>query len=182
VASLEFPSFKGGEHVNRATKASRRSRGFRCTAGLGFKLQGSLQRASAYDLPPGFYNTAGPNTANLGILPNENSQASGHGYNSLSPSRIPYSQGYAQLNARARNGNYLILGAAYFGPNNAYNEPPFGLSSLLFAVTNATGAYSAFRYNIYGGIPTPLVNGQLGYTAGNVFAPSTASVTAARRS
>jgi hypothetical protein len=40
-----------------------------------------------------------------------------------------------------------------------------------------TGAYSAFRYNIYGGIPTPLVNGTLGYTAGNVIGPSTASVT-----
>jgi hypothetical protein len=159
-------------------------------AGLGFKLQGSLQRAYAYDLPPGFYNTAaGPNTANLGILPNENFQASGQGYNSLGPSRIPYSQGYAELNARARNGSYLLVGVTYFGPNNAYNEPPFGVvnasfrqpldkrSSLLFAVTNVTGAYSAFRYNIYGGIPTPLVNGTLGYTAGNVIGPSTASVT-----
>jgi hypothetical protein len=158
--------------------------------GLGFKVQGSLQRAYAYDLPPGFYDTAaGPNTTNLGILPNENFQASGQGYNSLSPSRIPYSQGYAEINARAGNGAYVIAGVTYFGPNNAYNRPAFGVmnasfrqplskrSSLLFAVTNLTGAYSAFRYNIYGGIPTPLVNGQLGYTAGNVIGPSTASLT-----
>ncbi len=157
--------------------------------GLGFRINGSLQRAYAYDLPPGFYDTkAGPNTTNLGILPNENFQASGQGYNSLSPSRIPYSQGYAELNARARNGAFFLVGVTYFGPNNAYNEPPFGVvntsfrqpltkrSSLLLAITNATGAYSAFRYNIYGGIPTPLVNGQLGYTAGNVIGPSTASL------
>ena len=158
--------------------------------GLGFKIQGSLQRAFAYDLPANFYNTAaGPNTTNLGILPNENFQSSGQGYNSLAPSRIPYAQGYAEFNARARNGSYVLAGVTYFGPNNQYNEPAFGVvnasfrqpltkrSSVLFAVTNVTGAYSAFRYNIYGGIPTPLVNGQLGYTAGNVIGPSTASLT-----
>ncbi len=158
--------------------------------GIGFRLQGSLERAYAYDLPPGFYDTAaGADTANLGILPNENFQASGQGYNSLGPSRVPYSQGYAEFNNRARNGAYLLVGVTYFGNNNQYNEPPFGVvnasfrqpiakhAALLFAVTNLSGAYSAFRYNIYGGIPTPLVNGQLGYTAGNVIGPSTGSVT-----
>jgi hypothetical protein len=158
--------------------------------GLGFKLQGSLQRAYAYDLPPGFYNTAaGVDTANLGILPNENFQAGGQGYNTLGPSRVPYSQGYAEINSRAHNGSYLLVGVAYYGPNNQYNQLPFGVVnasfrqpitkrlSLLFAATNITGAYSDFRYNIYGGIPTPLVNGTLGYTAGNVIGPSTASVT-----
>ena len=158
--------------------------------GVGFKLQGSLQRAYAYDLPPGFYDTAaGPNTANLGIFANENFQGAGQGYNSLSPSRVPYSQGYAEINRRGVNGSYFLVGVTYYGNNNSYNEPPFGVvnasfrqpiekhAALLFAITNVTSAYSAFRFNIYGGIPTPLVNGQLGLTAGNIIGPSTASVT-----
>jgi outer membrane receptor protein involved in Fe transport len=159
-------------------------------AGFGYKIQGSLQRAYAYDLPPGFYNTAaGPDTANLGILPNENFQGAGQGYNSISPTRVPYSQGYAEINRRGRNGSYALIGVTYYGPNNSYNEPPFGVvngsfkqplwkyGSLLLAVTNITSAYSDFRFNIYGGIPTPLVNGQLGLTSGNVIGPSTASLT-----
>ncbi len=158
--------------------------------GIGYKIQGSLQRAYAYDLPPGFYDTAaGPNTANLGILPNENFQGAGQGYNSLSTTRVPYSQGYAEINRRGRNGSYALLGVTYYGPNNSYNEPPFGVvngsfnqplwkhASLLLAVSNITSAYSDFRFNIYGGIPTPLVNGQLGLTSGNVIGPSTASLT-----
>jgi hypothetical protein len=160
------------------------------TVGFGYKLQGSLQRAYAYDLPPGFYDTAsGPNTANLGILPNENFQGAGQGYNSLSNARVPYSQGYAEINHRGRNGAYALLGVTYYGNNNSYNEPPFGVvngsfnqplwkhGSLLLAVSNITSAYSDFRFNIYGGIPTPLVNGQLGLTSGNVIGPSTASLT-----
>jgi hypothetical protein len=157
--------------------------------GLGFKVQGALQRAYAYDLPPGFYKTAsGPNTANLGVLPNENFQGAGQGYNSLSPSRVPYSQGYAEINRRGGNGSYFLVGVTYYGNNNSYNEPPFGVvttsfrqplekrASLLLAITNVTSAYSGYRFNIYGGIPTPLVNGQLGLTAGNIIGPSTASL------
>jgi hypothetical protein len=40
-----------------------------------------------------------------------------------------------------------------------------------------TSAYSSYRFNIYGGIPTPLVNGQLGLTAANIIGPATASLT-----
>jgi hypothetical protein len=158
--------------------------------GLGYKVQGALLRAYAYDLPPGFYNTAsGPNTANLGVLPNENFQGAGQGYNSLSPSRVPYSQGYAEINRRGHNGSYFLAGVTFYGNNNTYNEPPFGVvntsyrqpvakhASLLLAITNVTSAYSLYRFNIYGGIPTPLVNGQLGLTAGNIIGPSTASLT-----
>jgi outer membrane receptor protein involved in Fe transport len=157
--------------------------------GYGFRMQGYLQRAYAYDLPAGFYDTAsGKNTANLGILPGENFQASGQGYNALSSSRVPYSGGYGEINYRFRSGAYFLTGITYYGPNNAYNEPAFGVvnasfkqpitkhASLQLAASNLTNAYSSFQYNIYGGIPTPLVNGQLGYTAGNVIGPSTTSL------
>ncbi len=157
--------------------------------GAGYRVQGYLQRAYAYDLPAGFYNTAsGPNTANLGIFPNENFQTTGQGYNGLSQSRVPYSGGYAEFNYRFHSGAYGLAGITYYGNNNAYNEPAFGVvnasfrqpitkhASLQLAVTNITDVYPAYQYNIYGGIPTPLVNGQLGYTAGNVIGPSTASL------
>ncbi len=157
--------------------------------GPGFRAQGYLQRAYAYDLPAGFYNTAsGVNTANLGIFANENFQTTGQGYNGLSQSRVPYSGGYGEFNYRFRSGAFGLVGITYYGPNNAYNEPAFGVvnmsfrqpitkhASLQLAITNVTDAYSSFQYNIYGGIPTPLVNGQLGYTAGNVIGPSTASL------
>jgi outer membrane receptor protein involved in Fe transport len=158
--------------------------------GWGYRLQGYVQRAYAYDLPAGFYDTAsGPYTANLGILEGQNYQATGQGYNSLSQARIPYSGGYGELNYRFRNNGYFLAGITYYGPNNPYNEPAFGVVnmsltepvsknvSLRLATTNFTNAYSAFQYNIYGGIPTPLANGNLGYTAGNVVGPSNTSLT-----
>ena len=157
--------------------------------GAGFRVQGYLQRSYAYDLPAGFYNTAsGVNTANLGVLPNENFQTTGQGYNGLSQSRVPYSGGYAEINYRFPSGAYFLTGITYYGNNNAYNEPAFGVVNLSFrqpvskhaslqlAVSNLTNVFSAYQYNIYGGIPTPLVNGQLGFTAGNVIGPSNTSL------
>ena len=154
--------------------------------GAGYRIQGYLQRAYAYDLPPGFYDTAsGKNTANLGIFANENFQTMGQGYNGLSQSRVPYSGGYAEVNYRLRSDAFFLLGTTYYGSNNAYNRPVFAVVnasftqpltkqvSLQFTASNLTGAYSDFQYDIYGGVPTPLVNGKLGYTAGNVIGPST---------
>jgi hypothetical protein len=159
------------------------------TVGVGYRVQGYFQRAFAYDLPPGFYNTAsGPNTANLGIFANENFQTTGQGYNGLSESRVPYSGGYGEINYRFHSGASFLTGLTYYGPNNAYDEPAFGVvnlsfkvpiakhASLQYTISNLTNAYSSFQYNIYGGIPTPLVNGQIGYTAGNVIGPSTMSL------
>lgn len=159
-------------------------------AGLGFKLQGSLQRAFVYDLSPSFYSTtAGPNTTNLGIIPNINFQASGNGFNAVSPGRIPYSQGYAELNYRDRAGSLVLLGWTYNGPNNAYNEPAFGIlsASLRFAISrhsylqissyNLTGVYSEPYDALLGGVPVGLINGKLGAVAGNNVGPTTLQAT-----
>jgi Carboxypeptidase regulatory-like domain/TonB dependent receptor/TonB-dependent Receptor Plug Domain len=158
--------------------------------GLGYKFQGSLQRAYVYDLPAGFYDTAaGPNTTNLAILPNINFTTSGDGYNGIGFSRAPYSQGYAEMNYRLRSGAYFLLGATYYGSNNSYNEPAFAVvngsyrqplgkhASLLLSVTNITSAYPYFLSNDFGGIPVPLVNGKIGYDPANVVGPSNASLT-----
>jgi outer membrane receptor protein involved in Fe transport len=154
--------------------------------GFGFLAQGALLRAYAYDLPAGFYDSAaGPNTVNLGILPNVNFMPSGLGYNGLSASRVPYSQGYGELNYRSRHGAFYRLGMTYFGPNNGYNEPAFEVvsasmqlplgarTSLLLAGDNLTGAYDKPYVGIYSGIPVPLANGLLGQTVSGQYGPAT---------
>lgn len=160
-------------------------------SGLGYKVQGSLQRAFVYGISPSFYSTAsGPNTTNLGIIPNINFQgSSNNGYNGLASSgRIPYSQGYAELNYRDRRGDLALIGWTYNGPNNAYNEPAFGIfsASLRFALSsrswlqfsgyNLTNVYGQPYDALLGGVPVGLANGKLGVIAGNNVGPTTLQV------
>jgi outer membrane receptor protein involved in Fe transport len=158
--------------------------------GFGYKLQGNLLRAYPYDLPAGFYDTAqGPNTANLGVIPNVNFQGSGFGWNGLGYTRIPYSTGYFEINHRAANASSFFVGFTYYGPNNGYNQPAFAVGNLGFmqpitqhaslnlTVSNFTSAYPSYYYNFIGGVPVALKGGQLGYTAGNVIGPSNAQLT-----
>lgn len=158
--------------------------------GFGFKLQGSLQRAYAYAIPPSFYSTAaGPDTTNLGVLANINFQASGSGFNAISPGRIPYSQGYAEINFRTKRNGLVLLGYTYYGPNNAFNQPAFGVlsSSLRLAFSkdrwlqisgdNLTDAYGAPYDALVGGVPVPLINGKLGVITGSNYGPTTIELT-----
>jgi hypothetical protein len=157
--------------------------------GIGYKLQGSLQRAYVYGLSPGFYyTTAGANTTNLGVIPDINFQASGNGFNATSGGRIPYSQGYAELNYRDRPGSLVLVGWTYNGPNNAYNEPAFGIlsASVRFTLStrswfqisgyNLTGVYSEPYAALLGGVPVGLINGKFGAIAGNNVGPTTLQV------
>jgi outer membrane receptor protein involved in Fe transport len=152
--------------------------------GPGFKIQGSLERAFAYDLPRGFYNTAaGAFTTNLGVIPNVNFQPSGLTYNGLSPGRIPYSTGYAEYNYRWKK-TFLLVGVTYYGPNNSYNEPAFGVvnaslnyavdrrTSLQLTANNITSAYGNTLGSLEGGIPVPLAGGGLGATPAVTVGPS----------
>jgi len=89
--------------------------------GLGGSVQGSLMRAYTYNLPPGFYATAsgGPLAANLTIIPNINFNGAG------ALARVPYAQGYAEVNYNGLRGWYASLGLNYYGNNNAYYRPAF---------------------------------------------------------
>jgi outer membrane receptor protein involved in Fe transport len=146
----------------------------------------SLIRAFAYNVPSSLYATsAGPLTTNLAVIPNVNFQPSGIEYNGIADinsrsGRVPYAQGYAELNYRNAHGLYANLGVLYYGSNNTYNVPAFGIlsgsvrvqvtpnSSLQLSVYNITGAYSNSWQTQFGGINVPLVNGTLGTTeAGN---------------
>ncbi len=165
-------------------------------SGLGYRIQGSLQRAFVYDLPAGFYNTAScSNCTNLAVLPNINFQTSGAGYNGLGFSRVPYSTGYGEINYRWHNGAHVLAGVTYYGPNNSYGQPAFGVvnasfdqpltrrMSLQLSIYNVTNAYSDSIIKFYANSPTstpiltPLENGKLGYTTANVVGPSTANLT-----
>ena len=149
--------------------------------GLGFVVQGALIRAYPYDVPPSLYSTAlGPLTTNLAIIPNVNFQGSGNGYNGFSFGRVPYATGYAEANYQAKRMR-LALGVTYYGSNNSFGLPAYGVANASFRYdltsrasiyitgSNIFNAYAQDTGNLNGGIPVPLVNGMLGATAsGNV--------------
>jgi hypothetical protein len=148
-------------------------------AGLGFVLNLSLLRAYAYGISPSLYDTAaGPYTANLGVIPNVNFQSSGTSFNGLSNGRVPYSQDYGELNFRTSAGAHYSLGVLYYGPNNAFNRPPFAdvsaaarvplsaRASLEIAADNLTNAYAQPYTDAFGGDPVVLANRAAGATTG----------------
>ena len=120
--------------------------------GLGWKVQGSMQRAYTYDLPPFFYcagsTSVDPNTGqpvtippgpgclkntNLAVIPNVNfggqPTALAGSPNGIGSARVPYTSGYGELNWTGHYGQYYNLGLTYFGPNNSFNVPPFVVAS-----------------------------------------------------
>ena len=155
--------------------------------GFGYTLNGSLMRAFAFNLPPGFYNTAaGPFTTNLGVIPNINFQPSGEAYNgSSSGGRVPYSTGYGELNYRTSSGSLFLIGAQYNGNNNSYNLPAFvtvnasarvqltKTMSLQGSIANLTALHTDPYFGLLNGIPVPLANGQFGATPAINLGPTT---------
>jgi hypothetical protein len=159
--------------------------------GLGWRLQGSMQRAYTYNLPPFFYcagstdpNTGvttppGPgclNNTNLAVIPNINfggqPTALAGSPNGIGSARVPYANGYGELNWTGHYGQYYNVGITYFGNNNAFNVPPFAVVSanarwsinnrgttLQLSADNLTGAYASPYVGFFNGIPLPLVKG-----------------------
>ncbi|MBV8435507.1 MAG: TonB-dependent receptor [Candidatus Eremiobacteraeota bacterium] len=116
--------------------------------GFGWNVQGSLQRAFTYNLPPYFYCAgtfnAGTGTTtppgpgciyntNLAVLPEVNFGGQQTGIsgapNGIASGRVPYASGYGEMNWSGHFGQYYSLGLTYFGNNNAYNAPPFFIIS-----------------------------------------------------
>lgn len=151
--------------------------------GFGWRVQGSLQRAYTYDLPPFFYCTGVPGpgclpTTNLAVLPNVNfggqPTALAGSPNGIGSARVPYSTGYGELNWTGLNGQYYELGATYYGNNNEFNEPAFVVVSaglrlnltsygtrLQLSADNLTGQYANPFVGFFNGIPLPLVKGAM---------------------
>ncbi len=112
--------------------------------GLGWALQGSLQRAFTYNLPRYFYCAGSTNpitgvttppgpgcvyNTNLAVLPEVNFGGAPTGLtgspNGIGSARVPYALGYGELNWTGHYGQYYNLGATYYGNNNMFDEPPF---------------------------------------------------------
>jgi len=165
--------------------------------GLGFRLQGSLERAFTYNLPVGFYNNPpGTYNSNLGILPNINFNGSNGFFDGIAGGRVPYASAYGEVNWRTRAGTYYNLGVTYYGPNNAFDVPPFEIvsgtvrfqltkdTSLTISGDNLFGTNNQPFSSYMGGIPVPLANGAyngatsgyLGITRGGNYGPSTLRV------
>ena len=144
--------------------------------GVGYTIGGALQRAYAYGIDPSFYATAaGPGTTNTGVVPGINYVGDNKPFfNGISNKSEAYSQGYAELHDRYAHGQYLSLGATYYGANNTYNVPAFFVMNGVYrlpvaertfvqlAADNLLGAY-AQPYLQYGaGLGAPLITGQTG--------------------
>lgn len=160
--------------------------------GLGWKVHGSLQRAFTYNLPPYFYCAGtvdasgkpvppGPGcvyNTNLAVIPEVNfggqPTALAGAPNGIGSARVPYSQGYAELNWSGHFGQYYNVGLTYFGSNNAYNVPAFAVvsanarwsisnhgTSLQLSADNLTNAYPNAYADFFGGAPLPLVQGAM---------------------
>ncbi len=161
--------------------------------GLGYKLQGSLQRAFTYDLPQYFYcANPGPGCTediNLGVIPETNfgGQPTGLllGQNGVGSGRVPYASGYGELNWNGHFGQYYNLGLTYFGNNNPFNQPPFYVlgANVRFnlnnrgtraqvSADNLLGANSQPYPSYFNGIPLPLVKGATGPSGPIYFSPT----------
>ena len=172
--------------------------------GFGFNLAGALQKAFPYNLPPNFYcanlpagtpcTPANYNT-NLSIIAGQNFTGNGISgvlpggagvtANGLSNTNIPYFQGNAELNYRTRDGIYLAFGDTFYGNNNSYNVPAFGIAYATFRVPVAnTVSLQVSGDNIFNalnshfplqgsGTAYRLANGYLAATTANNLGPAT---------
>lgn len=157
--------------------------------GLGFTLQGALQKAYPYNLGPCFY-IAGPcgdpksPSTNLAIIGNQNfTSGVGGSANGVSNQNIPYSQAYGALRYRFDNGVQASFGETLFGKNNSLNQPAFWVADGSLRVAMPQGASIQLTgYNLFdahseifpvegAGVPLALQNGQIGLTLGNVIGP-----------
>lgn len=151
--------------------------------GLGYTVQGAIQRGYAYALPACFYSTAIDATTkqidctqfntNLAIIPGQNFtgngiSGNGCGCNGFSNHSVPYSQGYAELNYRFTGGSSVFVGGTLLGSNNSLRRPAFwqysagttiqlhnGLSVQVNGF-NITNQYSGVWPSFGGGIPAPI--------------------------
>jgi hypothetical protein len=172
-------------------------------SGIGYTVQGALQKGYPYNLPQCFYSSTFKNgqqvcsalNTNLAVVPNQNFggggiSGNGLGVNGLSNQNLPYAQGYGELNWRAVSGWYANVGVTYYGKNNSLNRPPFTILSaslraplsngLTFQVSgdNLTNQYPGLWPVFGGGVPLSL-QGPLADSKGNplpAFAATQANV------
>jgi hypothetical protein len=146
--------------------------------GFGWRVQGSLQRAFTYNLPPFFYCSGSTNpmtgvttppgpgciyNTNLAVLPEVNfggqPTALSGAPNGVGSARVPYALGYGELNWSGHYGQYYNLGVTYFGNNNSFDVPPFAVLSanVRFNIGNRGTKFQVSADNLTGAYSQPFV-------------------------
>ncbi len=149
-------------------------------AGFGYLAQGAVLRGYPYNLSQAFFSgSGGPNTTNLGVVPNINFGS----HNTVSNQAIPYSQAYAEIHYRTARGALVSFGETYYGTNNSLNVPAFWVANatgrvplgkfgaLQVSVDNLFNILSDPITNEYVGNRQPFVNGQYYASNANVMGP-----------
>lgn len=167
-------------------------------AGWGFVLSGDLSRGFYYALPPHFYCSLPKQGCtpdqNLNIIAGQNTNGVGVGVSGLNYNgnmRIPYSQGYAEINYQFAHGPFLSFGETLYGNNNSLNEPAFGIANATVRVPinnrldvqisgdNIFNAWPGYLPVLGGGVAIPLAAPPSqglpteAATTGNVLGPAT---------
>jgi hypothetical protein len=158
--------------------------------GFFWNVAGSLMRSAPYDLPASFYSLPGmPYSTNLGLVNGANFTGVNTGFNGASNGvSMPYAAGSASLGYRIKHDGFIRLDLNYYGNNNQYYEPAFGVANITAGLpiagglqltatwANVTNAYNS-PYPIYqngytGGFSPQLVTGQKFYTISDGPGPS----------
>lgn len=141
-----------------------------------------MLRAFPYNLSPSFFvGSGGPNTTNLGVVPEVNFGS----HQTVSNQAIPYGQGYAEVRYRTPGGVFWSFGATYYGTNNSLNVPAFFVAnatarvalgkntgtSLQISADNLFSVNSDAITNEYVGNRQPFINGQYYASNANVIGP-----------
>lgn len=160
--------------------------------GLGYTIQGALQRGYAYNLPGCFYGVTTTGACafktNLAVIPGQNftggginGNVSGVSVNGFSNQNLPYAQGFGDLNWRTLSGWYGSVNMTYYGNNNSLNQHAFTVlaatlraplgNNLSFQVSgdNLTNQYTGIWPVFGGGLFTPLATGQFAATQANLL-------------
>ncbi len=95
--------------------------------GLGFIAQASLLRTYVDSVPPGFYGSASdPLSTNLAVTPGLNVNGGSPfvpGANDIAPMRVPYAQGYAELELQMAAGFAHVAGRVVFRCKQSVRAP-----------------------------------------------------------
>lgn len=159
--------------------------------GLGYIVQGALTRTYLDGTSPQLYRLQfGPGVfaGNLAMLSGQNLSGGSliaPGLNDVSPLRVPYAQGYAEISYKWPRGSRLSLGALYYGANNPFVRPAFlqfnsnlelslgNESKFQLSVQNLTNVNSAALPVFSNGIGIPLAQGAAFPALANVVGPRT---------
>ena len=158
--------------------------------GFGYKVQGSLQRAFVYDLAPRSTARRRDRTRRTSASSRTSIfRPAATASMRFPPAAFRTAKAMRNSTSAASAGSLVLARLHVQGPNNAFNQPAFGVFSASARVAfsknawlqvsgdNLTGVYAQPYADLLGGVPVALINGKLGVVAGSNVGPTTLQVT-----